>query len=84
VLKVLFFASVKEDLGCSSLELVWREDIADLDALQAQLCTDGGRRWQEVLSRPNLIRAVNQAVAGENVGLRDGDEVAFFPPVTGG
>ena len=84
MLKVLFFARVREELGCSGLELNWREAVASLDALQAQLCRDGGRRWQEVLNRPNMIRAVNQVVVSADVALKDGDEVAFFPPVTGG
>jgi len=84
MLKVLFFARVKEELDCSGLELKWRDAIATLDALQAQLCRDGGQRWQDVLARPNMIRAVNQVVVSADVALNDGDEVAFFPPVTGG
>ncbi len=84
MLKVLFFARIKEELACAGLELPWRETIADLDQLQAQLCNDGGTRWREVLTRPNVIRAVNQSVVTGNARLRDGDEVAFFPPVTGG
>ena len=84
MLKVLFFARVKEELGCAGLDLPWQESVADLDGLQAQLCRDGGARWVEVLGRPNMIRAVNHVVASENTPLHDGDEVAFFPPVTGG
>ncbi|MDH5170991.1 MAG: MoaD/ThiS family protein [Gammaproteobacteria bacterium] len=84
MLKVLFFARVREELGCAGLDLAWGENVASLDALQAQLCRDGGRRWQHVLAQPNMIRAVNQVVASGNATLSDGDEVAFFPPVTGG
>ena len=84
MLKVLFFARVKEELGCSGLDIPWRQSVASLDALQAQLCRDGGRRWEEVLGQSNIIRAVNQVVVSEDIALGDGDEVAFFPPVTGG
>ena len=49
MLKVLFFARVREELDCSVLELKWRDAIATLDALQAQLVLDGGQRWQDVL-----------------------------------
>jgi molybdopterin converting factor subunit 1 len=84
VLKVLFFARAKEELGCSGLDVAWRESIASLDALQAQLCRDGGQRWEQVLAQSNMIRAVNQVVVSDNIALSDGDEVAFFPPVTGG
>ena len=84
MLKVLFFARVKEELDCPEMELRWEHDISDLDSLQARLCRDGGARWEQVLNRTNMIRAVNQFVAAGNSPLVDGDEVAFFPPVTGG
>jgi molybdopterin synthase sulfur carrier subunit len=84
MIRVLFFARVKEELGCGEIELPLQASITDLDTLQAHLCREGGPRWQEVLNRGNTIRAVNQAVVNGNTALRDGDEVAFFPPVTGG
>jgi molybdopterin synthase sulfur carrier subunit len=84
VLKVLFFARVREALGCAVLEVEWTDEVAELDALQRFLGDRHGQRWREVLGEANLIRAVNQAVVAGNLALRDGDEVAFFPPVTGG
>ena len=39
---------------------------------------------REVLAQDNMVRAVNQAVVSKNCALHDGDEIAFFPPVTGG
>jgi molybdopterin synthase sulfur carrier subunit len=84
MLKVLFFARVREQLGCASLELLFPETGFDLDGLQRQLCDEHGEGWCDVLRQDNIIRAVNQVVVTGNVGLSDGDEVAFFPPVTGG
>jgi molybdopterin synthase sulfur carrier subunit len=84
MLKVLFFARVREQLGCASLELPWPEAGVDLDAMQEQLAIERGDLWREVLAQSNMIRAVNQIVVAGNCALRDGDEVAFFPPVTGG
>ena len=84
MLKVLFFARVREQLGCSSLELHWPETGTDLDGLQEQLCREHGDTWRDVLAQVNMIRAVNQVVIEGNCALRDGDEIAFFPPVTGG
>jgi molybdopterin synthase sulfur carrier subunit len=84
MLKVLFFARVREQLGCTSLELPWPEAGFDLDALQEQLCIERGDPWYDVLAQDNMIRAVNQTVVAGNCMLRDGDEIAFFPPVTGG
>jgi len=46
MLKVLFFASVREQLGCASLELIWPGPGADLDRLQEQLCTERGDAWR--------------------------------------
>lgn len=84
MLKVLFFARIKEQLDCGVLELEWRDAGIDLDALQEQLCIENGDKWREVLGQDNMIRAINQTVVDGNSPLQDGDEVAFFPPVTGG
>jgi molybdopterin synthase sulfur carrier subunit len=84
MLKVLFFASVREQLGCAALELQWPASGLDLDGLQEQLGLERGERWREVLGQDNMVRAVNQTVVNGNHALHDGDEIAFFPPVTGG
>lgn len=84
MIRVLFFARVREQLGCSALELRCPDAGADLDGLQEQLCVERGAAWRDVLAQDNMIRAVNQVVVPGNCALRDGDEVAFFPPVTGG
>jgi molybdopterin synthase sulfur carrier subunit len=84
MLKVLFFARVREALDCSALELSWSDELASLDALQAHLCETRGERWTAILGEDNMVRAVNQVVVSGDSQLQDGDEVAFFPPVTGG
>ena len=84
MVKVLFFARIREQLGCDSLELQWPEAGLDLEMLQQHLCAEYGSQWADVLSQDNIIRAVNQVVVTSNCSLKNGDEVAFFPPVTGG
>jgi molybdopterin converting factor subunit 1 len=84
MITVLFFGRVREELDCASLEIGLEEGVVSLDSLQRRLCEQGGQKWSAVLGQDNIIRAVNQAVADGNIGLADGDEVAFFPPVTGG
>jgi molybdopterin converting factor subunit 1 len=81
--KVLFFASVRERLGVAETVIDPAEAPADLAALRARLSA-AGDTWREVLAQPNLLCAVNQAVVHDNVALAPGDEVAFYPPVTGG
>ncbi len=84
MIRVLFFARVREALGTDELEVEYPANGWDLDGLQASLSARGGEGWREVLGEDNMIRAVNRSVVEGNVSLADGDEVAFYPPVTGG
>lgn len=82
-MKVRFFASVRERLGTAECEVGHEAPPADLEALRAALAARGDA-FREVLAQPNLICAVNQQVVHGNTALGPDDEVAFFPPVTGG
>lgn len=84
MIRVLFFGRVREELDCDAMEIALEESTASINALQNRLCELGGEKWLEVLGQDNIIRAVNQTVADSDVALSEGDEVAFFPPVTGG
>ena len=84
MIRVLFFARIREQLGCAGLELSYQDKMANLAALQASLIAAHEPGWEQVLNAPNVIRAVNQQLADLDHPLADGDEVAFFPPVTGG
>lgn len=81
--KVLFFASLRESLGVSGEDLSLPGDTATVDALRRHLAARGGE-WARLAADANLRYAVNQAMAQATTGLKGGDEVAFFPPVTGG
>ena len=82
-LQLLYFASLREKLGRSGEALNVQSPLATVAALRAHLAARGGI-WQEALNSANLRVAVNQDMAKEDTALRAGDEVAFFPPVTGG
>ena len=84
MLRIVFFARVKEELGCSGLELHYSESCNTVGALKEQLCQRESGSWREILSEDNLICAVNHTVANDTVVIADSDEVAFYPPVTGG
>jgi molybdopterin synthase sulfur carrier subunit len=84
MIKVLFFARIREQLDCASLEREWDDSLRSIDGLRAALVASGGEQWQAALTEENIICAVNQQVITGNIELADGDEVAFFPPVTGG
>ena len=81
-IQIRFFASLREALGLSSLS--WQTQAATIGALRDELIARGGA-WAEVLARGRAVRAaLDQAMVGDDAALRDGAEVAFFPPVTGG
>lgn len=80
-MRVLFFARFRERLNCGELELA--EAPASLVALKL-LLAGRGERWAEVMAAESLLVAVNQTMVSGDVALAAGDEVAFFPPVTGG
>jgi len=82
--KLLYFASLREQLGLAHEELALPEGVATLAGLRALLVARGGA-WQTALGGGRQVRmAVNQDMAGPDAVVRGGDEVAFFPPVTGG
>jgi molybdopterin synthase sulfur carrier subunit len=82
--KVLYFANVREKLG-TAVEVVDLPDSASTVAgLRLFLMRRGGA-YEEALSDMKVVRvSVNQDMAAATAPLNPGDEVAFFPPVTGG
>jgi molybdopterin synthase sulfur carrier subunit len=76
---VLYFARFREALGLDH-EVVQGE-FATLGALRDYLTADGGH---PVLAEANIMCARNEELCGLSEPLSDGDEVAFFPTVTGG
>jgi molybdopterin synthase sulfur carrier subunit len=83
MIKVLFFARLREQLGTAALELPWSADIDSVGGLQQYLAAYRDN-WGEILGAENILCAVNQQQAAADQAIADGDELAFFPPVTGG
>ena len=84
MIKVLYFAKLREDLGKTSEEIVLPGDVTTVASLLAHLVKRGAP-WQSALGQSRAVRiAVNQEMAEPGTPVRAGDEVAFFPPVTGG
>ena len=81
---ILYFARLREALGQSSERLELPVTISSVSALRDHLRARGGA-WAAELAAAKPVRvAVNQDMAKPGLLLADGDEVAFFPPVTGG
>ncbi len=84
MITVLYFAHLRESLGKGSEQIALPAEVRDLEGLRALLVARGGAWAQELAPSKPVRAAVNQAMAMGDVPLSDGDEVAFFPPVTGG
>ena len=81
---VLFFASLREQLGAGSEALELPAGVTTVGELRRHLGQRGGA-YAKVFAEKALVRAaVNQDMAEPSAPLHAGDEVAFFPPVTGG
>jgi len=79
---ILYFASLREQLG--QAQEVLETEAETVGTLLQVLCSRGVLWQQALCDNPHLQVAVNHTVAGRDTVLKDGDEVAFFPPVTGG
>lgn len=81
-LTVRYFASIREAAGTASETL--DTEAATIAELRAELLGRGGALAQALAAGRAVRSALNQQLTHEHAGLCDGDEVAFFPPVTGG
>ncbi len=82
-LKILYFAGLREAIGCGAESLALPAGVSTAAALRdhlAQLDPAHGA----LLQAKNLRVAVNQKMVGMDAPVAEGDEIAFFPPVTGG
>lgn len=82
-LRVLFFASLKDEVGEDSLTLQVAEPVG-LDTLMEVLDERLSGPAMLALRAENVRVAVNQQLVTPPLSLAAGDEVAFLPPVTGG
>jgi len=82
--KVLYLASLREQLGATGEDLDLSPAVSTVAGLRTLLMARGGA-WQSALAQGRALRvAVNQEMAQPTTPVKPGDEVAFFPPVTGG
>ncbi len=82
MISVLFFAQLREQLQCEKLSLELSAD-STVTALREKLI-ELHPAWLEFLASDKLLFSVNQTLVKASHIIQDGDEVAFFPPVTGG
>lgn len=84
MIRLLFFASLKERLGTSEEQIELPGNVQTVADLLSHLQGRGGP-WRALLGvEETVLVAVNQQMAQPDTTLEEGDEVGFFPPVTGG
>ncbi len=83
-IKVLYFASLRDFLKRAEQQVEIPSEVTNVADLRVLLCKDDQAIKTAFETMPRLRVAVNQEMADAETAVRDGDEVAFFPPVTGG
>lgn len=81
MINVLFFAQVRELIGQEAMTLPAQFPTAE--AIRQHL-SEQNPKWALALTSGKLLVAINQTISPLNSPVKAGDEVAFFPPVTGG
>jgi len=82
MISVLFFAQLREALGVQKIEIPIDQSLSLTELLA--FIIQKNPHWEQALTRKNLLMSINQELAQVDSLVRWGDEVAFFPPVTGG
>ena len=86
MLKVLFFGQLKEVIKteCLDIALIQSGKTLNTVAMLRSFLQAKGEVWNEYLAYGKALVAVNQEMTSDDTVLNDADEIAFFPPVTGG
>jgi molybdopterin converting factor subunit 1 len=82
-IKVRFFAALREQVGRDVVE-VRAPTSGDIAGLLANMREQLGETVVAGLTAPNVRVALNREFVNGDCAVRDGDEVAFMPPITGG
>ena len=84
MIAVHFFASIRESLGCDLEKVDLPAGVSTVEQLITHLVQQHGSDWKNVLEDGQVLVAVNHEITDRQADISSGDEVAFFPPVTGG
>jgi molybdopterin synthase sulfur carrier subunit len=82
--RILYFARLREEMGITQEMFDLPLETCDVDSLRAQLIARGGASAVAFAAGKAVRVSVNQDLARGDTPVKAGDEVAFFPPVTGG
>ena len=90
MIKLVFFARLREQLGLSEHRVTLSDNLTVQTLVEHLIASDvdsnagsGKSKWQLLLA-DEVVVAKNQQVVDRDTFVEEGDELAFFPPVTGG
>jgi len=81
--RVRLFAALREAVGCDSFEIPWRERL-DVAGVAGVIRARFGDAAHAAVTAENVRVAINREFVDAPQYLREGDEIAFMPPITGG
>jgi len=84
MLTINYFASLREELGSGGETLVLPEQVTDVARLVDHLVQTRGEVWSVLQDSSRVLIAVDQVIVDRSHRLQGSEEVAFFPPMTGG
>ena len=83
MIQLRYFASLRESLGIGDEQIELPAGVHDLPGLTRWLLARDDT-WASALANNRLHIAINQEIVKPDTTVTDGDEIAWFPPVTGG
>jgi|TARA_B110000971_G_scaffold55209_1_gene56136 molybdopterin synthase sulfur carrier subunit len=83
-LDIHYFASIREQLGIEGQQVELSDNNNNVADLIVSLTQVDARFSAMIEATPSILVAVNQTVVDRSYTLSNGDEIAFFPPMTGG
>ena len=83
MVRVLFFGRLTDTAGMAEMSVNLPSDQIGVDAFCA-LVTQSNSELAKLILGPSVRTVINHAIALPDAVVRDGDEVAFLPPVSGG
>ena len=83
-IRILYFARLREDMGIAQEMVELPAGVVDVKSLRAFLAARGGSSAKAFAAAKAVRVSVNQDLGRSDTPVKAGDEIAFFPPVTGG